>query len=304
MSPGQVRRIRLPEDQDEITSFLDRRSGEAGLATLSESKLVGLTTGSTSLIARRQGKTAGVAVLSRAARTGEWAMEIVAVPGRSVEAALVEAGEGEIRQSAGSVLRWWIYDEDCDRIALDLGYEPERLLLLMGRPLPTSDRPRFDRDVVVREFRPGEDDQAWLAVNNAAFEGHPENGDWGQADLEQRLAADWFDAAGFRTAWVDGELVGFCWTKIHPGRRGEIYVIGVSPPWWGRGLGRALVLEGMEYLTESGCERVFLYTDGDNSRAIRLYRALGFMVERTHRSFVKKLDRHDAGPFSAEAHSA
>lgn len=290
MAPGQVRPIRLPEDQDEINSFLDRRSGEAGLATLSESKLVGLTTGSTSLIDREEGETAGVAVLSRAARTGEWAMEIVAVPSRSVEAVLVEAAEREIKGSTGSMLRWWIYDEDCDRIALDLGYKPERLLLLMGRRLPTSDRPRFDPEVSVREFRPGEDDRAWLAVNNSAFEGHPENGDWDQADLEQRLGADWFDAGGFRTAWVDGEMVGFCWTKIHPGRGGEIYVIGVSPPWWGRGLGRALVLEGMRYLTESGCERVFLYTEGDNSRAIRLYRDLGFMVERTHRSFVKKLD--------------
>lgn len=290
MPSGQVRPVNLSEDERAIISFLHRRSGNKGLATLSESKLVGLKGGSTSLVAREQGEIIGLAVMVRAAGQGEWAMEIVAEPHRSVEAALVEAAERGVEASSGSVLRWWIYD-DLDRVALDLGYQPERLLLLMGRPLPTSDMPRFDPQVVVRPFRPGEDDDAWLAVNNAAFEGHPENGGWGQADLEQRLEAGWFDSEGFLTAWVEDELVGFCWTKIHPDQRGEIYVIGVSPPWWGRGLGRALVLEGMRYLTGAGCRRVFLYTEGDNARAVRLYRDLGFAIERNHRSFVKQLDR-------------
>ncbi len=289
MPSGPIRPVRLPGDEDEITSFLARRSGRPGLATLSENKSVGLTSGSTSLVAREEGEIVGVAVLSQAARTGEWAMEMVSVPSRPTETALAKAAERAVEGSSGSVLRWWIYDDDCDRLAMDLGYHSERLLLVMGRSLPTSERPHFAADVVVRGYRPGIDDPAWLAVNNAAFEGHPENGDWGLADLEQRLGAGWFDPEGFRTAWIGDELVGFCWTKVHPGRRGEIYVIGVAPPHWGRGLGRALVLEGMRYLTDVGCERVFLYTEGDNARAVRLYRDLGFVVERTHRSFVKEL---------------
>ena len=70
------------------------------------------------------------------------------------------------------------------------------------------------------------------------------------------------DPSGFLIAWDGDELVGSCWTKVHGGGVGEIYVIGVSPPHQGRGLGRALVLAGLDYLAAvKGCTEGMLYVD-------------------------------------------
>ena len=103
------------------------------------------------------------------------------------------------------------------------------------------------------------------------------------------MAMDWFEPEGLRMAWERETLTGFCWTKIHPGGEGEIYIIGVVPSFQGRGLGRELVLEGMRHLSGRGCETVMLYTEGDNAAAVGLYEKLGMRTEAVNLSFVKNL---------------
>ena len=143
------------------------------------------------------------------------------------------------------------------------------------------------RDVVVpegfsiRAFRPGSDDAGVLAVNAAAFAAHPEQGSLDQAGLEERMAEEWFDPAGLLVGERDGEVVGFHWTKVHPAQdggsaHGEVYVIGVHPSTQGTGLGRALLVAGLEHLRSQGLDEVVLYVEGDNHGAVRLYESFGF----------------------------
>ena len=118
-------------------------------------------------------------------------------------------------------------------------------------------------DLLVRPFRPGVDESAWLEVNNRAFRGHPEQGSWDLATLVERESQPWFDPNGFLLHEVEGRLAGFCWTKIHEPDEGvlnegiehelgEIYVIAVDPDFQGRGLGRQLVLAGLAFLSGRG----------------------------------------------------
>jgi len=134
----------------------------------------------------------------------------------------------------------------------------------------------------VRTYRPGVDDEAFLALNREAFADHPEQGGLDRHGLLERMSQEWFDPAGFFVAETDdGEgLSGFHWTKVHPSRdnapTGEVYVIGVAPAAQGTGLGRELLIAGLEHLRNREVGEVVLYVEADNVRAVRLYRAFGF----------------------------
>jgi mycothiol synthase len=184
-----------------------------------------------------------------------------------------------------NVLRMWAHGDLAAARALAAadGWRPARELRKMGLPLSTSiAEPRYPDGVTVRTFRPGEDENAWVAVNSAAFAHHPEQGRLTADDLRKREAKPWFDPNGFFVAERAGEVVGSHWTKVHAASddaaaHGEVYVVGVRPDQQGSGLGKALTLTGVEYLRDKGLD-VVLYVDGDNAAAVATYERIGFTI--------------------------
>ncbi|TQL47027.1 mycothiol synthase [Homoserinimonas aerilata] len=146
-----------------------------------------------------------------------------------------------------------------------------RTLLQLRADVPT-DVPATEG---VRAFRPGTDDDAWLALNARAFASHPEQGSLTQGDLDERMAEDWFDADDFLLLWHGDDLAGFSWLKIDDGI-GEFYAVGVDPERQGEGLGRRLVTAGLARLAARGIRTSNLYVEADNKPAVRLYRSFGF----------------------------
>jgi mycothiol synthase len=160
----------------------------------------------------------------------------------------------------------------------------EVLQLRRPLPLPPDDHPAL----VVRAFRPGEDDAAFLEVNNRAFRWHPDQSGWTVDDLHRTEAEPWFDPDGFLLHERDGRLAGFCWTKVHPATDsdpalGEIYVIAADPDFTGIGLGRALTVAGLEHLAGKGLRTGMLHVEGTNDAARGLYAKLGFTLHSVHR---------------------
>ena len=173
----------------------------------------------------------------------------------------------------------WSHGDDpaAARLAARLGFERVRELWVMRRPgslpLPAFALPD---GVTLRGYRTA-DAEALLAVNAAAFEGHPEQGSMDAANLAARMREPWFDPEGLLVAEDERGLLGFHWTKQEPeGDRGEVYVIGLAPRAQGRGLGRVLTLAGLHHLRHRGASEVILHTESDNHRAIALYRRLDF----------------------------
>ncbi|MFI5045633.1 MAG: mycothiol synthase [Acidimicrobiia bacterium] len=225
----------------------------------------------------------------------EWSVEIAAVAGHLDDVPRLLALATEVVAAAGGGhVTLWAHGATtaADARASAAGFVPERDLLQLRVPLPLPTPTTWPADVRVRTFRPGEDDDGWLGVNNRAFAGHPEQGDWTHDHLRHREKEDWFDPAGFLVAFDDEGMAGFCWTKIHPAdpprepdALGEIYVIGADPRWHGRGLGRALTSGGLESLAQRGVTVGMLYVDGANAAAVGLYHALGFTEHRVDRAY-------------------
>jgi len=194
---------------------------------------------------------------------------------------------GELQTVRGFAgLKAWSHGnhEAAADLAARYGYAPVRELWKMRLATAASELPdvALPDGVSLRGFVPGQDEEAWLAVNRAAFAHHPEQGNMSRADLDARMAEPWFDPAGFLLA-VDaaGRILGFHWTKVHPRHGehpaiGEVYVVGVAPEAQGTGLGKALTVAGIRHLQQQGLHAVMLYVDGDNIPAVALYRRLGF----------------------------
>lgn len=198
-----------------------------------------------------------------------------------------------------SDLQWvTAVDQRTDEEMATRGLVRVRSLYQMRRPLPLEpEMLTATREVTLRPFERGRDEDAFLEVNNRAFSWHPEQGGWSLEQLESTMAEDWFDVDGFlvhdsavppdETDDAVARLDGFCWTKVHPAddsdpAMGEIFVIAADPSTHGTGLGRALTVGGLQYLHGRGLEIGMLYVEHDNEAAVSLYERLGFTVHHIH----------------------
>jgi len=247
----------------------------------------------TSLLLGSQGDVVlGVVVVTPQA-DGSHVLQVVVAP--------AHRGDGDVRDAllraalfeVSGVVRLWISQADAasDREMAVNGFRPERDLLQMrvALPLPPSVRVGVTQ-LKTRAFRPGADDAEWLALNNRAFAGHPEQGGWTLSTLHERMQLEWFNPEGFRVATDDGgAIIGSCWTKVHDRIQpalGEIYVISVDPDLHGQHLGTRLAVAGLGWLTEQGITHGMLYTDASNAAAVHLYRSLGFTEDHIDRCYL------------------
>ena len=134
-----------------------------------------------------------------------------------------------------------------------------------------------------REFS----EQAWIDVNNDAFSWHPEQGGWDLARLHRAQEAQWYSDEDVLLLWDESgdepRLAGFHWTKWQdtPGQ-GEVYVVGLSSEYRGKGLGGPVVEMGMKHLLDGGATEIILYVEDDNQAAVSRYEKLSFGIAEEH----------------------
>lgn len=149
------------------------------------------------------------------------------------------------------------------------GFEPHEQLHLLAHdltdlpdaaPVPMRRGWRFDR-------------AAALEVDGAAFPAF-----W---RLDRDGLADAIDAtpvARFRVVTEGRRIVGYAVTG-RAGPRGYVQRLAVHPDQQGRGMGAALVLDGLRWLVRRGARQAVVNTQVDNRRALELYQRLGFRLQ-------------------------
>ena len=188
-------------------------------------------------------------------------------------------------------LEWVTVEGDTDAAMAARGKERRRTIVALRRPLPLDDGARSGvPPIETRPFDPAADVDAFLEVNNAAFDWHPDQGAWDRARLADAMSQRWVRPEGFLVhEGDDGEIDGFCWTRVHEETDpdviaagdpalGEIWVIGAHPDRHGTRLGPSLVVAGLDHLAEDGLGTAVLYTEEGNEPARRMYDRLGFHV--------------------------
>ena len=297
MDPVEVTPTLATDDAEAVAALTEAATAADGRRPLGEHTWLGAPGGAllANLVVRdpSSGRPKGYGQLT--SKASSYALELVlAQQGGDVDLPvgrqLVEAAVRVTGEDGGGRLHLWVPDPtaDHDRMAAAARLRHDRDLYQMRRPLPGPQVPAVE----TRPFEPGQDEQAVLRVNNRAFAGHSEQGGWELRTLERLQAEPWFDPTGLLLHERGRRLAGFCWTKVHGERRpavGELYVVAVDPDFQGQGLGRGLVLAGLERLALQGLGTAMLYVDASNRRAVGLYEDLGFTVDHTDRSYVTEV---------------
>lgn len=295
----EIKRQMATDDIAHVTELLDAASRADGRRPLSDHLYLDLVNGGldgfTGFLASEPGHDHPVAYAQISRGNDAYAFELVIHPHHRYEMAtigpeLIESALDVVASDGGGQVNWWVFEPTSThrKLAADANMVSGRSLYQMRRSLPTG----LEVTVATRAFVPGDDDEAWLRVNNRAFATHGEQGGWTLETFCQRQQEAWFDPEGFRVHDIDGRMAAFCWTKVHtataPGDEmvGEIYVIAVDPDFHGRGLGRQLTLAGLDHLASRGITTAMLYVDADNTAAVSLYERLGFRIHFTNAAFV------------------
>lgn len=223
-----------------------------------------------------------------------------------LEAQILDWGEArlsEISRERGipALSRVAVRDTQTIQIALleSRGMSPERYTFVMIRALDDQlPQPELPAGFTLREIKGESDGAAWIEMFNLSFIDH-----YNHHPLTFERWKNWMDDPDGRpelnlvAVADDGTFAAFCWAGINPGeneRSGEnvgwVHLLGTRRGYRRIGLGRAMLLAGLQRLKASGTETAKLGVDAQSlTGATRLYEAAGFTRDETWIKFTRNL---------------
>ena len=224
--------------------------------------------------------------------------------GGDLERQIVAWAEGRLREvgqerSVQVKLRSAARADKTDRIAIleRFGFKADRYFFTMERSLndPIPD-PQFPHGFTLHQLGGEREAEAWVEMYNQAFIDH-----WNHHALTVDRVKYNLTTPNYRpeldliAVAPDGKFVAFCYCHISPednkrnGRNeGWIVTLGTRRGFRKMGLGRAMLLSGMQRLQAAGVKTAKLDVDVQNpSGALRLYESVGFQNTYTNISYVK-----------------
>ena len=144
----------------------------------------------------------------------------------------------------------------------------------LDQPIPEPEPPS---GFVVRSLAGEREVDAYVAAHRAAFETVNMSADWRRATLRDPRYVPDLDLVAIAP---DGTLVGFCVCWITPSLGGrsvaQVEPLGVLPAFQRKGLGRALLLEGLRRARAHGASQMDVNAESNNAASQGAYGAVGF----------------------------
>jgi GNAT superfamily N-acetyltransferase len=88
----------------------------------------------------------------------------------------------------------------------------------------------------------------------------------------------------------NGTIYGFLTLRLKGSKQGEGVLFGVAPESQGRGIGRSLMIHGMQWCLSKGASRMFISTQITNFASQKLWTRLRFEVSHAYYTFHKWFD--------------
>ncbi len=176
-----------------------------------------------------------------------------------------------------------------------LGFNPIRQFLELRLDVGHADGFESRTAVEWRYLQPGQEDELARLQNRAFADAWGYNPNTAET-IAFRISQSSSSPRDIVLAYDQGRAVGCCWTGITceegtPSvRRGRIHMLGVDPNQRGKGMGRELMVIGINRLRERGLRVAELTVDGENKAACALYESLGFDIQARTLWYEKLID--------------
>lgn len=221
---------------------------------------------------------------------------------RGIGTTLALAVIDSLRARGKTKVRCWVREAPGPVAFIEhLGFNRIRIFSRMRHDLSAIPKDVGEnRTVELVELEPCEDTiQLVTRLDNEAF---AEHFNFRPVTLEE--TRHHYKVAKERNEWLftllakkEGEPVGFLLGGSDPaeikhrGRKvGWLYILGILKPFRNQGIGKALLIAGLEMLKAHGMTEAELNVDTDNTTgALRLYERLGFTVTRRYFTYEKPL---------------
>jgi mycothiol synthase len=222
---------------------------------------------------------------------------------RGIGRALAEKALESLKARGMETVQAWTQDDrpQCKGLYESLGFKLIRVHSTMRRNLkaiPSEIGERKELELRIMKMDDPEDVKLFWKLDNEAFKEHfnfrPRTLEEVEFELREK---PWCDIMEHYFASQNGEPVGFIGVGIdsryvkHSGvHRGYVLTIGVLKPTRRQGVGTALMLQGMKALKFKGITEVELGVDDTNpTKAIELYKKVGFQTARKDLTYLKSL---------------
>jgi mycothiol synthase len=218
-----------------------------------------------------------------------------------IEWADVRMREVKLERGFPVKLRTGARSTQIERIQIleDNGFTPDRYFLRMERnlnePIPEA---HFPQGFTLRCMNGEQDAEAWVDLYNNSFIDH-----WNFHPVTVETLKHWLQESSYRTdldliaVRADDTFVAqcYCYINLESNARtkrneGNVGILGVRRGFRKIGLGRAMLLTGLQRLKQAGMDTAKLGVDADNpSGALRLYESVGFYKAYTSIAYVREV---------------